>query len=53
MFFLAPYKDTSQKEDGTNPPGSEEQGDVFLHLKCHLLPQRSWELHLADGLNLN
>lgn len=41
MSFLAPYMDTSQKEGGTYPQGSKEQGEEFFHLKCHLLPQRS------------
>lgn len=53
MFFLTPYQDTSRKEDETNPQSSEEQGDVLFHLKCHLFPQRSWELHLTVGFNLN
>lgn len=53
MFLLTPYQDTSRKEDETNPQSSEEQGDVLFHLKCHLFPQRSWELHLTVGFNLN
>lgn len=53
MSFLAPYVVTSQKEDGTNPQGTEEQGEELFHLKCHLLRQRRVELHLTDGLNHN
>lgn len=53
MSFLAPYMVTSQKEDGTNPQGSEEQGEELFHLKCHSLPQRRVELHLTHGLNPN
>lgn len=35
MSFLAPYMDTSQKEDGTNPQGAEEQDEELPHHICH------------------
>ena len=40
-----------KKEDGTNQHGSRERGEELFHLKCHLLPPRSREIHLADGLS--
>jgi len=41
MSFLTPYVDTSHKENGTNPQGSEERGEELFYLKSLLLPQRS------------